>query len=211
MAKRIAPVGVVSVVLWAACGAMCQNMGQSLPDAPSVQATNQKQNFNVFVEEARSLLKIGTRGDHVGMRRQGEFAASNKALSSRKESNPVFGKYLYPPLLNRQPDDQSSSSGNLMGRAMCAASGILVTRDDSGKVRLNTSYFLRTLTSVAADTASRPYWRRSFGDPFNDFGSTVGNDAGMNMLHEFQPGIQQLMKSYTPGFVSKIEDRLGHH
>ena len=98
-----------------------------------------------------------------------------------------------------------------MGRATSAASRTLITRDDSGKARLNTSYLLRTLTSVAKDAASTPYWRRSSAEPFGDFGSTVGNDAGMNLWHEFGPGIQHLMKSHTPKFVSRIEERVGHH
>lgn len=97
-----------------------------------------------------------------------------------------------------------------MSRATYAGSRIFVTRDASGKGRLNTSYLLRALTSVAADTASRPYWRRSLGEPFSDFGSTVGNDAGMNLWREFRPGIEQLMKSHTPKFVSNIEARIGH-
>jgi hypothetical protein len=97
----------------------------------------------------------------------------------------------------------------MMGRATYAASRIFVTRDDSGKGRLNTSYLVRTLTSVAAATASRPYWRRPAGAPISDFGSTVGNDTGMNLWHEFGPGIQQLMKNHAPKFVSKIEERIG--
>jgi hypothetical protein len=86
-----------------------------------------------------------------------------------------------------------------------------VTRDDSGKGRLNTSYLLRALASAAADTASHPYWRRSIGQPFSDFGSTVGNDAGMNLWQEFRPEIEQIMKSHTPRFVSRIEARVGHN
>ena len=39
--------------------------------------------------------------------------------------------------------------------------------------------------------------------PFNDFGSTVGEDAGMNVFHEFGPGIQQIMKAHTPKFVAR--------
>ena len=91
-----------------------------------------------------------------------------------------------------------------MGRATHAAAGIFFTRDESGRGRLNTSYFVRALSSVAADTASRPYWRRSPGEPLSDFGSTVGNDAGLNLLHEFGPGIQHVMKSHAPKFVGRI-------
>ncbi len=96
-----------------------------------------------------------------------------------------------------------------MGRATHAASRTVVTRDESGKGRLNTSYLLRALTSVAKDTASTPYWRRSAGAPLSDFGSTVGNDAGMNLWHEFGPGIERLAKNHTPLFISKIEERIG--
>jgi hypothetical protein len=98
----------------------------------------------------------------------------------------------------------------MMGRATNAAARIFFTRDESGRDRVNTSYFLRALTSVAASTASRPYWRRSATEPISAFGSTVGNDAGMNLLHEFQPGIQHLVKTHAPRFVVKmIGERLG--
>jgi len=46
--------------------------------------------------------------------------------------------------------------------------------------------------------------------PFNDFGSTIGSDAGMKVFHEFGPGIRQMMKGLTPKFVSKIEERINH-
>jgi len=101
------------------------------------------------------------------------------------------------------------SGGSLMGRATYAASRPLITRDYSGKSKLNTSYLLRTLTAVARDTASTPYWKRSRAEPFSDFGSTIGNDAGMNLWHEFGPGVEQLLKSHTPKFVSRIEERIG--
>ena len=77
-----------------------------------------------------------------------------------------------------------------------------------GKGRLNTSYFLGVLTSVAIHTAYRPYWARSASATFNNFGSTIGSDAGINLFHEFQPGLLQMMKGHTPTFVSKIEARI---
>jgi hypothetical protein len=210
MVKRIAPVGVLSLILVAACGAVCQNAGQSLPDAPSKQTATQEQNFNVFILEAPSFSKSSALGIDVVLMHRGGFAAFNEPVSGQAGSNTIMGRYLQPPAPNQQLRYQTSSSGSMMGRATYAASRIFVTRDDSGKGRLNTSYLLRALTSVAAATASRPYWRRPMGAPFSDFGSTVGNDAGMNLWHEFGPGIQQLMKSHTPKSVSKIEERIGH-
>ncbi|MGA8619117.1 MAG: hypothetical protein WB660_11445 [Candidatus Sulfotelmatobacter sp.] len=64
------------------------------------------------------------------------------------------------------------------------------------------------LTSVAVHTAYRPYWARSPSATFSNFGSTIGSDAGVNLFHEFGPGIQHLVKGHTPKFVSKIEERI---
>ena len=200
MVNRIAAAGVVTLVLLPACGAMGQNAVQSLPDAPSAQVATQASNFNPFVREARSPLKFSG----ADAMRRAEFAAPDN-LFRQKESRTSLEKYLDPSLRKQRPVDQpSNSGGSLMGRATRAAAGIFVTRDESGNGLLNTSYFVRALASVAADTASRPYWRRSAGEPFSAFGSTVGNDAGMNLLHEFAPGIQHAIKNHAPRFVARI-------
>jgi hypothetical protein len=206
MGKRIAPVGVVSLVLWAVCGAVCQSR-ESLPDAPSVQAETRAQRLNFSAVGARPPVEFGASAHGEIIRRSG-FAA--QLAFSQKPSATIFEKYLKPSLIKQTSHYDSASGAGLMGRATFAASRMVVTRDQSGKARLNTSYLLRTLTSVAADTASRPYWRRSAGAPFSDFGSTVGNDAGMNLWHEFGPSIEQVMKSHTPAFVSRIEQRIGY-
>jgi hypothetical protein len=203
MAKPIAAyVGIVSLMVLVACAAQCQTAGESLPDAPPAQAATDGQQSNGFVGQAR-WLKLGVR--------QGALAAfSDRTLSPQRESKTIFEKYLSPPTAKQPSGYHFTSDGSLMARATYAASRIFITRDESGKDRLNTSYLLRALTSVAADTASRPYWRRSPTGSVSDFGSTVGNDAGMNVWHEFRPGIEQLMKSHTPKFVSRIEERVAH-
>jgi len=210
MAKRIAPFAVVSCVLLAVFGAICQSLCQSLPDAPLVQGLTSAQKSNVFVDEARSALTFGAIGGKAGLMHQGGFVPPERAVSSQRESGNVFKQYLNSSVLKQQSGYHSSRSVSLMGRAMYAGSRIFVRRDEFGKSRLNTSYLLRALTSMAAATASRPYWRRSLGEPFGDFGSTVGNEAGMNLWHEFRPGIEQLLKSHTPRFVSVIKERLDH-
>lgn len=211
MVKRIAPFGVVSCVLLAAFGAVCQSLHQSLPDAPSVQDVTPTQKSNLFVEDARSALKFGAIGGKVSLKSRGGFAGPEKAVSSQKESNNVFKQYLNSSvLLKQQSRYHSSSSNSLMGRATYAGSRIFVRRDEFGKTRLNTLYLLLALGSMVAATASRPTWRRSLGEPFGDFGSTVGSEAGMNLWHEFGPGIEELMKSHTPRFVSRIEKRVDH-
>jgi hypothetical protein len=213
MVKRIASFGAVGFVLLAACGAVCQDRQfQSLPDAPSAQAATQAatqgQRFGALVEEARSPLIFGALSAPAGFTRQEEFFLSDRTASRHSDPDAIFRKYLSSSSGKRQPGYQSAG-GNLVGRATHAASGTVVTRDDSGKGKLNTSYLLRALTSVAKDTASTPYWRRSAGAPFSDFGSTVGNDAGMNLWREFRPGIERLAKNHAPMFISKIEERIG--
>jgi hypothetical protein len=64
------------------------------------------------------------------------------------------------------------------------------------------------LTSVAAVNASRRYRARSGTAPLSDFGSTIGSDAGRNLLHEFGPGIRQMMTSHMPQFMFRIQDRV---
>jgi hypothetical protein len=185
-----APVRAAWFVMLAACGALCQQREEkssSLPEAPAVQASAQA-NLN-----GSPLF-----GDFV-------FHRENPDHISRD----FVTRHLYPTLpsrnLNYHPANES-----LVYRAIYAASRTLITREDSGKARLNTSYLLRTLTSVAMDTASTPYWRRHVASPFSDFGSTIGNNAGMNVLHEFEPGIGRLLKNHTPRFVTAMEEHSRH-
>ena len=129
----------------------------------------------------------------------------------QKTSQDFFQKRVYPALLKRGVDYHPSSSGSLMSRTMYATSRLFIAPQDSGKRRLNTSYLLGTLASAAMHSAYQPYWRRSAAQPFSEFGATIGNDAGMNMLHEFGPGIRQLMKSHEPKFVTAIEQHIHHN
>jgi hypothetical protein len=61
------------------------------------------------------------------------------------------------------------------------------------------------LTSAAVATAYRPYWARTGSAVVSDFGSTLGSDAGMNVLREFWPAIHNKLQGHSPRFVQKIE------
>jgi hypothetical protein len=213
MVKGIASAGVVAFVVLGACAAVCQSGRESLPDAPSAVA-HQAQALNAFVHEnALPLsplpLNVGAMGAPARPMRQDDLLVFDRTASRHRDPDAIFRKYLSSSSGKRQPGYQSAGGGNLVGRATHAASRTVVTRDESGKGRLNISYLLRAVTSVAKDTASTPYWRRSVGAPLNNFGSTVGSDAGMNLWREFGPGIQRLAKNHTPLFISKIEERIG--
>jgi hypothetical protein len=241
MVKRIAPAGLVTFCLLAACGAHCQSerqvpgwhqglqfegttstqprrpemeASQSLPDAPSAPVLPPANAFPRARYEARWPLTVGEVGMKAGVFRETNAAFGplvsatvlHKAVPVDNRAEAFLGRYLYPSLgLNSRY--QPSSSDRFMGRATDAASRIFFTRDESGKRQLNTPYLLRVLTSVAAGSASRRYRARSGSAPLSDFGSTVGNDAGMNLLHEFGPGIRQMVTGHRTQIVSRFEQR----
>jgi len=247
MVGQIAPIRVISFLLLAASGALCQSQlpspdllqglefggsnssevqrqemltWRSLPDAPSVQGPTRAEKFHAFVEDARSPLTLGAVAINVRIMREVEehlapgtqpsFTALYRAAVLQKESSVFFGKYLYPMLLRQDPRYHASTSDSLMGRTTYAASRVLITRNDSGKRTLNTSYLLGVLTSATVATAYRPYWARSASTTLKDLGSTIGSDAGINVFHEFWPGIRQVLKRHSPKFVSRIEDRVAN-
>ena len=220
MVTSIFSIRVAFFLSLAVCGAVCQQRldtmaSSSLPDAPSLAASAQLATGRIFAAEGRALFAAGaeptSRSGIVNMARpvRSEFPPVYQAASDQKTSHNLFDKYLYPALLKRNLNYHPSTSDSLKGRALYAASRIFVTRDETGKGRVNTSYFAGVLSAAALHMAYRPAWNRSASAPFSDFGSTIGNDAGMNLFHEFRPGLEQLMKNHAPKFVSKIEERVG--
>jgi len=233
---------VISFLLLAVCGALCQSKGPSanvppglssegsnvprgphqpqisFPDAPSVNPPSQWEKFYAFIEEAGSPLTFGAVAVNAGVMRGEEqhlapgirpsLSGLYRTALFQKESSTFFGKYLYPSLLRQDPRYHASTSDSVLGRASYAASRILITRNDSGKKTLNTSYFLGVLTSMAITTAYRPYWARSSSTTFKGLGATIGNDVGINVFHEFWPGIRQMVKGHAPKFVQRIEEHL---
>jgi hypothetical protein len=182
----------------------------SLPDAPTpVKPQTQAESFHAFVNEARSPL---TFPQHLPLRLpQPSSISLFQPAPVQKETGTatLLGKLLHPQL-PKQDQPHFSSTGGLVARTCFAASRVLITRDDSGKSRLNTSYFLGVLTSSVVHSAYRPYWARSTSATFNDFGSTIGGNAGVNVFHEFEPGLRQVMNGHVPKIVSRIEERITH-
>ncbi len=223
MLTRIAPIRVVSLILLAACEALCQKSPSAdlLPDAPSSIRSPKRETFSTFANETGSSWTFGAVGVSAGAMRGTELGAFPvgphttliahfQAAFVQKESSDFFSRYWHQPLIKQDPRFYASTSSSFMGRASYAASRIFLTRGDSGKTRLNTSYLLGLLTSVAGATARRPSWARSTSGTFNNFGSTIGSDAGLNVFHEFGPGIRQIVKGHAPKFVFRIAERITH-
>lgn len=200
--------------------AAAQDQLNALPDAPSQVALTQPDSFKTVANanEARLPLATGaavinadvlhaTESTHLTPEAPVTVTALSKGGARQEKTDDFFSKYLSA---SRQQNSgyEPSSSDKVVARATDAASRIFLTRAPSGKARFNTPYFMRVLASVAAESASRRYRARSGTAPLSAFGSTVGNDAGMNLLHEFGPGIRQKVTGHLPQFVSRIGERI---
>jgi len=191
---------------------------RSLPDAPSVQPLTQADKFHAFVEKAPSTLNHSMvsvnasvmidKEEHLVSGMPARLTDFDGAAMLRNESGTALGSGLYRSLLNHDPHYYPLTSDSILSRASYAVSRVLITRNASGKRKLNTSYLFGVMISAAAAAANRPYWARSDSAPFNDFGSTIGSDVGMNFIHELQPGLQQMLNSHSPKFVKRIEERI---
>lgn len=186
-----------------------------LPDAPAAQPPTPIEKFRVFVDDATSPLTFGAAGISAGLVResqehlppgmQSSFSSLYGSAVAQRESSAFFSKYVYPSLLKQDPRYHPSTSSSFLGRAAYAASRLLITRNDAGRTTLNTSYLLGVLTSAAVATAYRPYWKQSNSTIFVTYGSIIGGDAGMNLFHEFWPGIHRKLEGHAPRFVQRIE------
>lgn len=188
-------------VLAAACGAMSQGAPAQLPDAPSqrVLAIRQAALITGTAESPEARASIADKSAS----RNFEMPSGNQG--SQRVASDFFSQHVFRATAKENLGYRPNAEAGTLGRAAMAASRTFITRDASGRGKLNTSYFLEVLSSALAHTAYRPYWRRSVGAPFSDFGATIGNDAGMNLWREFRPGLEQVMKNHTPKFVEKIE------
>jgi hypothetical protein len=217
---RLTAVGVAVFVLFSTGAVLCQRSltilsSSSLPDAPSAAR-------NIAPSRATSLLsshqaspvsglsfRLAALREAPSLKSLYSVSAASVGVYSEPPDNDSFAKEM-ARLFRHNVVFHPATSGSLMRRATEAASSVAIVRAPDGKGKLNTSYFLGVLSSAVLRTAYRPYWNRPVSAPFSDFGSTIGNDAGMNLLHQFGPRFQELMKSHTPKLVSKIEARIAH-
>jgi len=233
VAIRTAPIRAISFVLLVASAALCMNpppvdglrgsqseilAAGSLPDAPStVQPPIHEEKSRARSIAGQMPRAISINGMHEAELECFHPLAPRSSTTLYQVSflqdgpSTLRDKYLYPTPLKQDTRYYPSTSESFFGRASNAASRIFVTRDDSGKAKVNTRYFLGALSAVAMHAAYRPYGARSTSETLNNFGSTVGGDAGISVFHEFRPGILQLVKGITPRFLSRIEERITHN
>jgi hypothetical protein len=214
--KRIDPILVVLFLVFATCAACCQSERSSADyqgnssNPPQIPAKHTPKSLPdaPLVNEAFSSLTFGTFGTNTVTADTQPTVVAAYGVVPATLSSSFFDKYLYPSLRKRNLRYRPSSGGSFVDRVTSAASRLFITRDEFGNEKLNDSYLFGVVTSVVVQTAYSPYWTRSTSGAFGNFGSTIGSDAGMNVLHEFEPGILQMVNGHTPKFVSTIKDRI---
>jgi hypothetical protein len=234
MLKGTAPTRLILFSLLFGCGALCQKLPsadfphgsaagdvklnsmrqmltwKSLPDAPVAAPSNVPALRFGIAESAVRELDVSPIA--AGLLRGPNPAAliTQDVLHPRAHAD-FLSKYLRQPAHVQEALHAPLTGGGLIGRASLAASRTIITHDTAGKKRPNTHYIIDVLSAAAFHTANRPYWARSTSGTFNDFGSTIGTDAGMNVLHEFEPDLKQIGKAITPKFVFRLEARILNH
>lgn len=153
------------------------------------------------------------------------IAAFFSSISQINNSNPSFGQGLkgyarryasgladqdignfmteaiYPTLLHEDPRYFRKVHGSTMGRALYAASRVLVTKTDKGNWTVNAAELLGNGSVAAIGFAYYPDGR-TFPDTMQRMWSQIGTDAISNVLKEFWPDIKQ-------HFVKKHQQHIG--
>ena len=67
-------------------------------------------------------------------------------------------------------------------------------------------YLVGVLSSMAIQPSYRSYRARSTSATLNDFGTTIGSGAGVNVFHAFEPDIRHIVGGLTSKFVSRMKE-----
>jgi hypothetical protein len=221
--KGTAPIGVISFLLLAACGALCQNIPSadkaSQPDRPTPPEVQRPEMRSwQLLPDAPSPVQPATQGTAAGAMSEIEsetvippprpsFTASDSLRFTQNEPRGPFTNHLDFQLPKPDQVYTRSTSTSFLGRVSYAASSGLLTHSASGRLRLSTSFCLGMLALAAVHTAYRPYWDRTGAAVGGDFGVSIGSNAGINVFHEFEPAIRTKARSLTPKFIYRLGER----
>ena len=184
---------------------------------PSSQQLSKREKFRVFVQYTYSPYTFGgavfdaglaqaTGAWHSyggGMEGYGKRYGASLADS---ESGAFFGRFLFPILLREDPRYLRSTSQATMPRIGYALSRVLVTHDDRGKKRVNSSLILSAFAASGLANTYYPREERGFGDTAARAGGGLLSTAEMNVLREFWPDIQHKLRKHEPKRIQRLEE-----
>jgi len=171
------------------------------PDNTNVCPLNTHQKFNVWLQRSYSpanLLAAGldaavwqaTDDDPRGYGQGwGAYGARYGASLATAESTRFFQTFLLPSLLKQDPRYFRKRTGGFGNRFVYSISRVLVTRTDSGHQTLNASAIGGALGATALSNLYMPKVNQDGGSNAVQFGLSLANLAGWNVLNEFWPDI----------------------
>jgi hypothetical protein len=130
------------------------------------------------------------------------------ATLANTESRRFIQGLALSTMLHQDPRYFPSRKRVLLARGWCAATRVVVTKNDDGRSVVNTSEFLGTLFTSSLQNSYYPRHDRTLGDTMNRFSGALSSDATGYLLREFTPDIKRFFQKHTPTKVKKIEEKL---
>jgi hypothetical protein len=103
----------------------------------------------------------------------------------------MLGVYFFPTIFHQEPRYFRKGQGSFKSRLGYSLTRVVITRTDAGGSAFNWS---KTLSSVGSGAISNLYYPdedRGAGQTFRNAGWSMLSEAGINVLKEFWPDIQQ--------------------
>src|ERR1019366_9358134 len=155
------------------------------------------QKFSSFVEQSMSPYAAFSSAIQAGFHPVGSNPQYTENYANRmgktmadSTEEAFFTKFLLPSVLHQDPRYHASTENGTVDRAFYAISRVLVGRNDDGKPTLNTSELVGAMLAASITSAYHPYRHPTNGRAAGNAPTTIGADAGINMLREFWPDIR---------------------
>jgi hypothetical protein len=144
---------------------------------------------------------------HYGGGTQG-WAKRFGATLANTESRRFIQGFALSTILHQDPRYFPSFKKGLFSRTWYSATRVVITKNDNGDSRFNTSEFLGALLTSALQNSYYPRHDRTFGDTMNRFGGALSSDVIDNLLREFTPDMKRLFRKHAPKKILRIEEKL---
>ena len=123
------------------------------------------------------------------------------------EARSMFSWWIFPTLLHQDPRYLPQRRGGVISRGWHAASHVLVTRNDDGRVVFNSSGMLGIAFWAALANAYNPE-QRGGPDTLSRMAGAMEGDASGYVLREFWPDISRIFRRHEPKSLKEIEKRI---
>lgn len=181
--------------------------------SPSRVTTGQK--FNAFIDRSFSPYTTFSSAVAASLHPSWNNAQSQEAYASRmgtamadQTRQGFFTHFLLPTMFHEDPRYAPSHETSTIGRFGYALSRLVIGRTDSGKPTVNASELLGSVLAASLQ-AYRPIRRPGADYIASRAASSIGSDAGFNVLREFWPDIRSHFMDHGPKMVQNLVTRMG--